>query len=77
MYDVMSPHAVDFIDDGEILATLRYADENKNNAALVESIIEKAGACKGLSHREALVLLDCTLPEQNEKILSLAMEIKQ
>ena len=77
MYDVMSPHAVDFIDDGEIQETLRYAAENRNNPALIDSILEKARACKGISHREALVLLDCESEEHNRRILSLAMEIKQ
>ena len=77
MYDVMSPHAVDFIDDGEIQETLRYAAENRNNTALIDSILEKARACKGISHREALVLLDCESEEHNRRILSLAMEIKQ
>lgn len=77
MYDVMSPHAVDFIDDGEIQATLTFADENKNNAALIGEIIAKARELKGLSHREALLLLDCELADKNREILDLAMEIKR
>ncbi len=31
MYDVNSKHAEDFINHEEILDTLAYADENKNN----------------------------------------------
>ena len=77
MYDIMSPRAVDFIDDTEIRETLAFAEQNKNNAALVDEIIEKARAAKGISHREALVLLDCELPEQNRKIFDLAIEIKR
>jgi 2-iminoacetate synthase len=77
MYDIMSPHAEDFINDGEILATLNFAEENKNNAELISEIIEKAKAFKGLNHREALVLLDCCIPEKNQEILELAMEIKR
>ena len=77
MYDVMSPHAVDFIDDGEIQATLKFAEENKNNAALVDEIIAKAREFKGLNHREALVLLDCELADKKQEILDLAMEIKR
>ena len=73
----MSPHAEDFINDGEILATLKFAEENKSNAALISEIIEKAKALKGLDHREALVLLDCDIPEKNQEILELAMEIKR
>ncbi|MBQ6352108.1 MAG: [Lentisphaeria bacterium] len=77
MYDVRSPHAEDFIDDGEILATLKYAEEHKHDRELVDAILTKAEACKGLSHREALVLLDCDLPEENARILALAKRIKQ
>ena len=77
MYDVKSPHAEEFIDDGEILATLKYAEEHKHDRELVDSIIVKAEKCKGLSHREALVLLDCDLPEENARILALAKKIKQ
>ncbi len=77
MYDTMSPHAVDFIDDAEIKATLEYAEQNRNNRELIESLIEKAGSYKGLSHREALILLDCDIPELNEKMFDLARKIKE
>ncbi|MBR2427765.1 MAG: [Lentisphaeria bacterium] len=77
MYDIMSPHAADFIDDGEILATLKYSEEHKTDKELIDQILKKAAEYKGLSHREALVLLDCELPEENQKILNLAKEIKQ
>ena len=77
MYDIMSPHAADFIDDAEINATLQYAAENCNNKALIEDVISKAEECKGLNHREALLLLDCTIPELNARILELAGKIKQ
>lgn len=76
MYNVMSSKAEEFIDDEEILSTLEYAAQNKRNEALIDSILEKAKTCKGLSHREALVLLDCDLPEKNQKIFELACEIK-
>ena len=76
MYNVMSKKAVEFIDDQEILDTLAYADANKNNAVLIDEIIEKAGTYQGLSHREAAVLLSCELEEQNNKLVKLAMEIK-
>ena len=77
MYDVKSPHAEEFIDDGEILATLKYAEEHKHDRELVDSILVKAEKCKGLTHREALVLLDCDLPEENARTLALARKIKQ
>lgn len=77
MYDPKSTKAEDFIDDAEILATLEHAAERRNDAALVDVILEKAKACGGLSHREALVLLDCEIPEKNERIFELAREIKE
>lgn len=77
MYDVKSPHAVDFINDEEIKATLQYAQDNKHNRELIESLIQRARDCKGLSHREALVLLDCDIPDLNEKMFALAKEIKE
>lgn len=77
MYDPKARKAEDFIDDGEILDTLAYAEENKGNAELIGSILEKARECKGLSHREASVLLACELPEKNEEIYRLAEEIKK
>lgn len=77
MYNVNSPHAEDFIDDAEILETLDYAQKHKSDRALVESLLEKAALYKGLSHREAAVLLECDIPDLNEKMKSLAREIKQ
>ncbi len=77
MYDVYSKHADDFINHEEILETLAYADENKNNLPLIESLIEKAKLRKGLSHREASVLLACENAEMNEKIYRLAEQIKK
>ncbi|URZ06175.1 [FeFe] hydrogenase H-cluster radical SAM maturase HydG [Clostridium felsineum] len=77
MYNIKSKVATEFINDEEILDTLEYAKKNKSNASLIESIIEKAKNCKGISHREAAVLLECDLDNQNEKIYKLAKEIKQ
>ena len=76
MYNVMSSVATEFINDEEILSTLEYAEKNKNNKQLINEIIEKAKSCTGLSHREAAVLLECDLEEENEKIFKLAREIK-
>lgn len=77
MYDVSSRHATEFINHEEILETLAYADENKKNTALIESLIEKAALRKGLSHREASVLLACEDTGLNEKIFKLAEQIKK
>lgn len=77
MYNVMSPKAEEFISDEEIKECLKYAEENKNNRELIEGILEKARDMKGVSHKEALVLLDCELEDLNDEIYKLAREIKQ
>lgn len=77
MYDVYSKHADDFINHEEILETLAYADENKTNEALIDSILAKARLRKGLSHREASVLLACQMEEKNQEIYKLAEQIKK
>ncbi|MBQ6943588.1 MAG: [Ruminococcus sp.] len=85
MYDVKSLKAEEFINHEEILATLEYAEANKNNRELIEEILEKARPkktgrgveCAGLSHRDASVLLACDIPEMTEKIYALANEIKE
>ena len=77
MYDVKSPKAVDFINDEEILATLEYAKAHKNDVPLIDSILAKAETCKGLSHREAAVLLECDLPDKVQAMFALAKKIKE
>ena len=77
MYDPKSLKATEFIDHQEILDSLAYADENKNNRELIDQIMAKARLHKGLTHREASVLLACDLPEINEQLFQLAREIKQ
>lgn len=76
-YNVKSEHAAEFIHDGEIRATLEYAAAHKNDAQLVEEILQRAAEGKGLSHREATVLLMCGGAEWEERINNLAREIKQ
>lgn len=77
MYDIMSPKAEEFICDEEIKDSLSYARENKNNRAVIEQILEKASEMKGISHREAAVLLECEIEDLNEKIERLAEAVKQ
>ena len=76
-YNPKSEHAEEFICDEEIRETLEYAARNKSNRGLIESILNKAAGMKGLNHREAAVLMDCDLPEMNERIHDLAREIKK
>ena len=77
MYDVNSTSADDFINNEEVLATLEYANANKNTIELVDKILEKAKLGNGLTHREASVLLACDIEEKNEEIYLLAKKIKQ
>ncbi len=76
-YDPKSLKAEEFINDAEILETLRFADEHKNDMEYISSVIEKAKLRKGLSHREASVLLACEDEEKIKEIYDLAEQIKK
>ena len=77
MYDVKSLKAEEFISDEEILDTLAYADENKNNVELIDQILNKARERKGLNHREASVLLACDMEDKIQEMYDLAKQIKE
>lgn len=77
MYNILSEKPEEFINHEEILDTLEFAEKNKHNVELIDQIIEKAKLRKGLTHREALVLLDCDIEEKNQEIYSLAEQIKK
>ncbi len=83
-YNPGSLKAGEFINHEEILETLKYADENRENIELIDQILEKARpvkkgngwVCQGLSHREASVLLACDIPEKVEEMYEIAEDIK-
>ena len=77
MYNPESLKAEEFISHEEILSTLEYAEANKSNAALIDEILDKAKLRRGLSHREASVLLACELADKNAEICALAEQIKK
>ena len=77
MYNPKSLKAEEFISHEEILSTLRFAEQNSRNRAMIEAVLEKAKQHDGLTHREASLLLACELPDLNEQLFSLAEEIKQ
>lgn len=77
MYNVRSMKAEEFICHDEVMASLEYADANKDNEELIDSIINKAKERKGLSHREASVLLACDIPEKVQELYELAEQIKK
>lgn len=76
-YNPQSLVADEFINHEEILASLKYADEHKNDKKLLDKILAKAELRKGLTHKEAGVLLVCDEPEYVEKIYKLAEQIKK
>lgn len=77
MYNPKSALAAEFIDEGEILASLAYAREQKNNRELLDGILEKAQAMQGIGHREAMVLLENEDEGVWERIFALAKQIKE
>ena len=77
MYNIKSLNADEFISHREIMDSLKYAEENKNNLALINKILDKARERKGLTHREASVLLACDIEEKNKEIYELANQIKK
>lgn len=77
LYNPKSKNAEEFISDSEIKETLAYAENNKDNLKIVDSILKKARKMKGLTHREASILLACQNEDKNKEIYKLANEIKQ
>ena len=77
MYNCKSKNATDFINNEEILDTLDYAKKNKRNRELIDNLLNRSEDCKGLTHREAAVLLECDLEDENQRMITLAQKIKQ
>ena len=77
MYNVKSLKAEEFISDEEIRETLAYADANRENLEVIDRILAKAKEAKGLTHREASVLLACEIPEKIDEIFALAEQLKK
>ena len=76
MYNPKSMKAEEFISHEEILATLAYAEENKNNLELIEEILAKAEKREGLGYRDASVLLACEDEAILKRVYALAEQIK-
>lgn len=77
MYNKRSMKAEEFICHNEVEATLKYADENKDNIPLIRGLLEKAKLRKGLDHREASVLLACEDEGLVNEMYALAERIKK
>lgn len=76
-YDKTSHNANEFISHEEILDTIAFAEENRNNRKMIEDILTKGEAMHGLSHREAALLLECEDADLIERMFSLARKIKE
>lgn len=76
-YDPKSLKAEEFINHEEILSTIEYAEANKDNYELCMSLAKRTEDCKGLTHREAAVLLECEIPEVVEQIKKSAIAVKE
>lgn len=75
-YDPKSAKAEEFIDDQEVRTSILEAQERAKDPDQVRAILKKAAETKGLSHRDAAVLLACTDPAIREEIRQLAEKIK-
>ncbi len=84
-YDLKSDCADEFINHDEILASLAYAQENKDNLDLCRNILARAEAalenpCRQhapvITHRQAALLLACEDEEIESKSRKLARKIK-
>ena len=76
-YNSKSKKAEEFLCHEEIEETLRYAEEHKNDVEDIRKILERAKDCKGLSYREAALLLECEDESIHQEIFRLAEEIKE
>ena len=76
-YSAMSARAEEFIHDGEIRATLEYAHEHCTDKTLIEEILTKAEQGKGISHREAAVLIEVRDSALEERMYSIARRLKE
>lgn len=69
--------AEEFIVDSEILESLKKGEELASDKNYVNSLLEKAQSCVGLTHEEAAVLLNVEDEEVLDKMYSVASEIKK
>lgn len=77
MYDPKSKVATEFISHEEIEASLAFAEEHKHDREYIQAALKKAEAFKGLTHREAAVLLACEEQDLNDEIFATAQKVKE
>lgn len=77
MYNVKSFDSNEFICHEEILNSMEDAKKAVQNKYEIERILDKAANLKGLSHKEAAVLLEVDDDETLNKIYKIANDIKE
>ena len=76
-YNPHSAVAEQFISHTRILEVLEYAKSHRADKPLIEDILAKATEGRGLTHREAAVLMECSDRETIERIFTIARTIKE
>jgi len=77
MYNVKSMDSNEFIDNEEILESINEAKRLSKDMKEIDRILAKAREYKGLTHREAAVLLEVDDDEILEKMYKTAREVKE
>lgn len=69
--------AEEFISDSEVIDSIQYGKDRALDSSYVKELLQKAKECKGLSHREASVLLNITDETTLQDMFKTAKEIKE
>lgn len=77
MYNVKSMDSNEFIDDAEVLESISEGKRLSKSKAEIDKILEKAREYKGLTHKEAAVLLEIDDDETLERMYRIAREVKE
>lgn len=77
MYNVKSMDSNEFIEDGEVLQSINEAQKLVKDKNEINRILSKAKEYRGLTHREAAVLLEIDDEETLEKMYKIAKEVKE
>ncbi|MBQ9137999.1 MAG: [Alistipes sp.] len=76
-YNPHSASAEEFISHSAIVDALDYAASHRGDSALIEEILSIAAEGRGLTHRQAAVLMECEDSDTIERIFTLARQLKQ
>lgn len=77
MYNVKSMDSNEFIEDGEVLQSIDEAKKLVKDKDEIDRILSKAKKYKGLTHREAAILLEVDDEETLERMYKIAKEVKE